>query len=182
MADRGDSGPIDPKHRFSRRNLLRRLAGQTEDRPGASSLGFDAGEREADRLVRDGRYADALVCFDRMIEREPAHREALRNRGWCLWMLDRQQEARETWRLLLDAYPEDHVARLYTGLSYAREDRVQEAMDAWREYRDYRKVKIMRQINLALFEEAEGEALDGPKLADRIEKAIDEQDQADRNN
>jgi tetratricopeptide (TPR) repeat protein len=179
MADERDGGPIDPKRRFSRRNLLRRLTGQGEDRPGASGLGFDQRERQAGKLLGQKRFEEALALYERMLEREPAHREALRYRGWCLRKLGRLSDARASWHELLQHYPDDHGAHLYTGLAYAEEGRVSEALAAWREYRDYRKVMILRQINLALFEQAEGETLDGPELVRRIEKAMDEQAIAD---
>jgi tetratricopeptide (TPR) repeat protein len=179
MADDRGGDPMDRKRRFSRRNLLRRLAGQGEDGPGAGGLGFDSRERQAGKLLAEERFDEALALYERVLEREPAHREALRDRGWCLWKLGQPSAARDSWRSLLTHYPGDHLAHLYTGLSYADEDRVAEALSAWKEFRDYRKVMILRQINLALFEQAEGEALDGRELVRRIEKAMDEQAHAD---
>lgn len=178
MADEGGDDRRDSiarSRRFSRRNLLRRLTGRTEDRPGASGLGFDADERQADRLVREGRYAEALVRYQRVVEREPRHREALRYAGWCLWKLQRHGEARSRWRTLLGVYPHDQTARLYIGLSYASQQRMDEAVAEWCEYRDYGKVHVMRQVNLVLFDHAEGESLDAASVVRRIENAIEAQ-------
>ena len=175
--DRGDDlgESIARSRRFSRRNLLRWLTGQKEDRPGVSGLGFDSNERKADQLVREQRYDEALAHYERVIEREPGHREALRYAGWCLWKLARHDEARSRWRQLLEAYPDDQAARLYIGLSYASQQRMDEAVIEWREYRDYSKVLIMRQVNLVLFDHAEGEVLDADAIVRRVENAIEEQ-------
>ncbi len=181
MPDNDDAKPppkIDTTRRFSRRNLLRRLGGQKEDRPGASALGFDTLARQADRLVREQQYEQALLLYRRMIEREPSHREAWRYKGWCLLKLGRPVEAREALEKLLNSNPDDGHALLYTGISHALENNIEAALEVWRRYRDYSRVLIVREINLILFEADQEEPLEGEALARRIEDAIRRQELA----
>lgn len=181
MADHDDKKPLpkhDTKRRLSRRNLLRRLGGQREDRPGAASLGFDALARDADQAIREQRYEQALALYERMVEREPAHREAWRYRGWCLLKLERFAEAQSVLNSLLQAHPGDGHGLLYLGLSHAMANKIDQALVAWAEYHDYSKVLILREINLIRFEAEDGESLNGPALARRIEDAIRRQEQA----
>ncbi len=177
--DRGPS-PADTKRRLSRRDLLRRLVGETGQRPGASVSGFDTLTRRADQLARDQQYDAASELYQRIIDREPIHPEAWRCKGWCLMRLGRHAEAREAWRTLLRSGPGDGHAVLYTGMSHALEGDIESALEVWRTYRDYNTVLIMREINLILHAASEGEPLEGESLACRIEDAIRRQEQPRR--
>ena len=175
--DKKNPPQVDTRRRLSRRNLLRRLGGQREDRPGAAAMGFDNLGREADRLIREQQYEQALAVYERMTERDPRHREAWRYKGWCLIKLDRPVEARDALQTLLKSHPDDGFALLYTGMTHAMEGDVELALDIWRQYRDYAKVLIMREINLMLYEADQDEPLEGKDLTRRIEDAIRRQEQ-----
>lgn len=140
-------------------------------------MAFDMLGREADRLIREQQYEPALAVYERMIEREPRHREAWRYKAWCLIKLNRPAEARDALQTVLKSDPDDGPALLYTGLAYAIEDEVERALEVLRRYRDYTKVLIMREINLMLYEVEQDEPLQGKDLVRRIENAIQRQDQ-----
>ena len=175
--DKKNPPQVDTKRRLSRRSLLRRLGGQREDRPGAAAMGFDNLGREADRLIREQQYEQALAVYERMTEREPGHREAWRYKGWCLIKLDRPVEARDALQTLLKSHSDDGHALLYTGMTHAMEGNVEQALDVWRQYQDYAKVLIMREINVMLYEAEQDQPLDGKDLTRRIEDAIQQQGQ-----
>ena len=175
--DKKNPPQVDTRRRLSRRNLLRRLGGQREDRPGAAAMGFDNLGREADRLIREQQYEQALAVYERMTERDPRHREAWRYKGWCLINLDRPAEARNALQILLKSHSDDGHALLYTGMTHAMEGDVELALDVWRQYRDYAKVLIMREINLMLDEADQDKPLEGTDLTRRIEDAIRRQAQ-----
>lgn len=170
--DKKNPPRLDATRRLSRRNLLRRLGGQREDRPGASAMGFDRLGREADRMIRTERYERALALYERMTERDPGQREAWRYKGWCLIKLGRQAEARNALRPLLEAHPDDGPALLYTGIAHALQGEIELALEVWGRYRDYTKVLIMREINLMRYEADQDEPLEGRSMARRIERAI----------
>ncbi|MCA1780044.1 MAG: tetratricopeptide repeat protein [Xanthomonadaceae bacterium] len=175
--DKKNPPQVDTKRRLSRRNLLRRLGGQHEDRPGKAAMGIDNLGREADSMIREQQYEKALAVYERMTERDPRHREAWRYRGWCLIKLNRPAEARDALQTLLKSHPDDGHALLYTGMTHAMQDDVELALDVWRRYRDYTKVLIMREINLMLYEADQDESLQGKDLIRWIEDAIRRQEQ-----
>ncbi len=57
--------------------------------------------------VHSGRPAEGLAVFDRVLERDPDHRNARFNRGVALLDLGRMQEAADTWDELLKRHPGD---------------------------------------------------------------------------
>lgn len=57
--------------------------------------------------VHSGRPAEGLAEFDRVLERNPEHRNARFNRGVALLDLARPSEAADTWEELLRRHPDD---------------------------------------------------------------------------
>ena len=140
-------------------------------------MGFDNLGREADRLIREQQYEQALAVYERMTARDPGQREAWRYKGWCLIKLERPAEARDALHTLLKSHPDDGPALLYAGMTHAMEGDVELALDVWGRYRDYTKVLIMREINLMRYEADQDEPLEGSDMARRIEDAIRRQEQ-----
>ena len=63
--------------------------------------------------VHSGRAAEGLAEFDRVLQKNPAHRNARFNRGVALLELGRALEAADAWEELLKRYPGDpQLARL----------------------------------------------------------------------
>jgi cytochrome c-type biogenesis protein CcmH/NrfG len=57
--------------------------------------------------VHSGRPAEGLVEFDRVLQKNPAHRNGRFNRGVALLALGRSAEAADTWEELLKRHPDD---------------------------------------------------------------------------
>jgi cytochrome c-type biogenesis protein CcmH/NrfG len=57
--------------------------------------------------VHSGRPAEGLAEFDRVLQRNPGHRNARFNRGVALLELGRSLEAADAWDELLKRYPDD---------------------------------------------------------------------------
>jgi tetratricopeptide (TPR) repeat protein len=75
----------------------------------ALALGDDA-DVETDLgacLVHAGRPEEGLAEFDRVLKKNPQHRNALFNRGVALLHLGRSSEAADAWETLLRRHPDD---------------------------------------------------------------------------
>ena len=59
-------------------------------------------KRGVDLYYKQGRFIDAVECFDRVIEMDPAHMEAWRERGICLKELGRYEEALQCFDRAID--------------------------------------------------------------------------------
>jgi YaiO family outer membrane protein len=84
--------------------------------------------REAERLARTGRHAEALAAFERMAATDPADVES---RLWIgrlqLWM-GRTNDAEATFRAILQEHPADVDARIGLGSTLTRTNRTDEAI------------------------------------------------------
>lgn len=59
-------------------------------------------KRGVDLYYRQGRFLDAIECFDRVIEMDPSHVDAWREKGVCLKELGRYEEALQCFDRVLD--------------------------------------------------------------------------------
>ena len=161
----------------ARRNFLRRLCGQsvTSDQPGVAGTGIDALARAADRCVSEDDFERGLELYTQLVASEPEHLEALRGKSWCELKLDRFEAARITLDELAQIDPGSHFPCLYTGLSYAREGKLELALEAWREYKNYQQILIAREINLILLASDDQQPLLASEVAERVESAIERQ-------
>jgi cytochrome c-type biogenesis protein CcmH/NrfG len=76
----------------------------------ALSLGPDDADVATDLgacLVHAGRPKAGLAEFERVLQRNPGHRNALFNRGVALLNLGRAAEAADVWEALLQGHPDD---------------------------------------------------------------------------
>jgi tetratricopeptide (TPR) repeat protein len=127
---------------------------------------------EADRLLRAKNYQEAAKLYAACQENEPGHAEALKKLGFCLLKMNKTAEARQAWDTLHKIKPGDHFAALYTGLSHAMDDNVQEAVSAWKSYFNIKHPLIQREINLILALHERGDQLDPADLVKSVEEAI----------
>ncbi len=154
--------------------FMSRVRGQAmEDQ----ASGIDPEVFEADRLLREKRYAEAAESFAACLKKEPAHEEALRKLGYCKLKLKETREAREVWERLMQLRPRDHFAVLYTGLSHAMDRDVHQAVQIWKSYFNIKQPHIQREINLILALHEKGDELDPVELVDSVEQAIARQKQ-----
>jgi tetratricopeptide (TPR) repeat protein len=72
-------------------------------RPGLPDLQTDLGAC----LVSAGRPAEGLGEFEAVLKGDPAHRNALYNKGIALLQMGRPQEAAAAWEDLLARHPDD---------------------------------------------------------------------------
>ncbi|MEM2123825.1 MAG: tetratricopeptide repeat protein, partial [Methanolinea sp.] len=59
-------------------------------------------KKGVDLYYRQGRFLDAIECFDRVIEMDPSHVDAWREKGVCLKELGRYEEALQCFDRVLD--------------------------------------------------------------------------------
>lgn len=158
---------------LSRRGLFGILGGRKRVQSDATGVsGIDPLAVRADRLFKDRQYAQAEALYAELVEREPEHLEARHRRALCLMHCEHYAEARAVWSQVLEQVPDNPTALLYQGLSHAREGSVDQAVAAWRHYRNYRQIELQREINLIVALADDGRSLDPEDLVDRIETAL----------
>ena len=174
------AGGSGKDRKLSRRDLFRGLFQKVQggDSLEKKSSGVDPDMVYADRLLREGQYDKAAHLYSRMLKKEPRHLEAMRNMGYCHFMLGNYTGARQAWEKLLGFRPRDNFALLYTGLACARQGDAQGAMESWQLYYDIRKPLVQREINLILARQERGEELDAREMADSVQEALEKQKKA----
>jgi tetratricopeptide (TPR) repeat protein len=80
---------------------------------------FWALKGEANRLFGQGRWEEAAAVFAEMTALDPAHEDALYNRGNCLLELERYAEANATWERLIRVNPASSRAWIQIGIDHA---------------------------------------------------------------
>ncbi|MFP4168016.1 MAG: tetratricopeptide repeat protein [Desulfonatronovibrionaceae bacterium] len=162
------------KDKISRRDFFRGVAKKMGFREWSAGdmSGLHPKLREADDHLKNQDYARARESYDRFLEEEPAHIQALRMAGYCCLRLMRTEEARKYWDEAERLRPKDEFCVLYRGLSHAREGSLDQAVEAWKSYFNIHKPQIQREINVTLAWVENGEELNPQEVADSIEQAI----------
>ena len=145
----------------------------------AAPTGLDPKAKSIDRLIAEGRYAEAATNLRHMLDKSPDHVQARRKLGYCLMQTGQTAAAEQELTAILSHYPHDPFALLHHGLNLVRQSRIAEAISVWREYFNTDQPVIQRAVNLqiALFET--GGPSDPEEMADHIQQAIAEQQSMD---
>ena len=151
---------------------VRRLRG---DQWNEAPSGVEPLAVEADRLLREENFIEAIAKYREVLDGEPLHIEALRKSGYCHYRLGEMDPARELFEEVMRHRPRDPFCLLYTGLSFAKEGELEWAMSAWKGYFNLEQHLVQRAINLHLALYEDDEELDPVAVAGEIEKAIEEQ-------
>lgn len=118
-------------------------------------------------------YTAAIPEYRQCVKLFPAHLEARKRLGYCLYRTGQFIQARVEFDRVLRETKKDNYSALYLGLTYAQMGKVEKAVAAWRQYYNTDEVRIMRELNLQI---ALLESPEKPDLADvveEIEEAID---------
>jgi len=172
--------PFFPKRTFSRRDIFRALTGRLrQDATPAFPTGLDPLSKAIDHLVATGHYQEALAKLHTLVNKSPDHIQARRKVGYCLFQIGRYAEAEQTFAGILAHHPQDSFTLLHQGLSLVKQDRLSEAIVAWRKYFNTDQPIIQRAVNLqiALFET--GGPSESEEVAKHIQEAVAEQQQVD---
>lgn len=143
--------------------------------PEREASGIDPQVLRADRLLRENKCQEAAKLYQICLDNEPDHAEVLRKLGYCRVKLKQTSGAREILHRLDKIRPGDDFAALYTGLSYAMDNNIPRAIEAWRSYSNLKKPLIQREINLILALHERGDELEASQLVKSVEKAIADQ-------
>ena len=171
----------EDKKAFSRRDLLfgaikkLRRDHDFEDEPPLPK----AKPGEPDLFARgnaalSGRdYAAAMDCYRQVVKVAPAHGEARRRLGYCLYRMGQYIQARVEFERLLRG-DKDNFASLYLGLTLARMNKPDKAVAAWEGYFNPDEVRIAREINLQCALLKSPDAPEAAEAADDVEAAVEE--------
>jgi tetratricopeptide (TPR) repeat protein len=144
------------------------VAAQKPAKP-VSGIGREIGE--ADRLFGEGELEQAREGYKGVLTREPRHVEARMQLMVCHYRLGDLNPAKVCAQQILQKNPENHTAKLFLGLTWARKGNLEKAIQAWEGYFDMNNRHVLREINVyrALFEE--GEELDCEEVVREIEES-----------
>ena len=144
-----------------------------------SKTGWDASAREADGLLREGHFQQALAAYRKCVAQDPGHREAQKKMVVCYLWLERYPQARKVLdRLRQDQ--EDDFVHLYSGVVAAFESDLTAAFAEWDKYANYDQPLVLRAINLQLALYESGESPDPEEAGRAVFEAIEEQRRRDR--
>ncbi|MGD9490142.1 MAG: tetratricopeptide repeat protein [Methanoregulaceae archaeon] len=68
-----------------------------------------------DLYYKQGKFSDAIVCFDRVIEMDPRHMKAWKERGICLKELGRYEEAIQCFDRSIALTPKERLTYYFRG-------------------------------------------------------------------
>lgn len=172
----------EDKKAFSRRDLLfgalkkLRRDDAFEDEPAPRRAAATGGpdhfaQGNAALAARD--YAKAMDNYRLLVKQSPDHAEARRRLGYCLYRMGQYIQARVEFERLLRG-TKDNFSSLYLGLTLARMNQPDKAVEAWQGYFNPDEVRIAREINLQCALLKSPEAPEPSEAADEVEAAVEE--------
>ena len=72
-------------------------------------------KKGVDLYYKQGKFSDAIVCFDRVIEMDPRHMKAWKERGICLKELGRYEEAIQCFDRSIALAPKERLTHYFRG-------------------------------------------------------------------
>lgn len=82
-------------------------------------------------LSQNKKHEEALVAFDDALAQDPHYIDALNNKSFTLWKLDRFKEAEDVARSVLRLDGKNVAALSNLGMALARQDKDDDALDVW---------------------------------------------------
>ncbi len=165
--------------KYSRRELFQSLVGRGRRDAVGPAPGVDGSVSKGDSHLARGEFAEAVRCYRAYLERFPDHLPTRRRLVLSLYKAKRLPEARAELEAMLGEGAGESFARLYLGLVLARSGSREEALAAWKRYRNIDQPLILRAVNLLLGREEIGEGDAAEEMVAEVEAAIEAQQQAD---
>lgn len=114
--------------------LLKQQTGEVIKPPELAEIGL-GGDKEALKWLRKGltlrglgRYDEAIACYDKVLEINPADAEAWRNKAFCFRLLERYDEILHCLNKALEFGPNDALTWTLKGQTLAEMSRFEEAI------------------------------------------------------
>ncbi len=169
------------KRSFSRRDILKVFAGRMkQDATPALQTGIDPLSRSIDHLIDIRDYEQATKKLESLLQKSPDHIQAQRKLGFCLTRIGRLAEAEKIFSGILRHLPHDPFALLHQGVNFARQNRLDQAIEVWRLYFNTDQPSIQRAVNLQIALYETKAPADPQEAADQIMKAIADQQKMDQ--
>lgn len=148
------------------------LAAATKD------ISADSAQQAKEAFVRGNEayaradFEAAAPAFRQCVKLFPAHLEARKRLGYCLYRLDQFIQAKVAFEHVLRAAKEDNFCSLYLGLTFARMGKGDKAAKAWKGYYNIDEVRIMRELHvqMAMLESPEPPPMD--LVVEQVEETI----------
>lgn len=118
-------------------------------------------------------YEEAIPEYRSCIRLFPAHLEARKRLGYCLYRTEKYIQAKVEFQRVIKEAKKDNYCSLYLGLTFARMGKAEQAAKAWKEYFNKEEVRIMRELNvqIAMIETMKDLPMDD--IADQVEETIE---------
>ncbi|MEM9923216.1 MAG: tetratricopeptide repeat protein [Cyanobacteria bacterium P01_D01_bin.50] len=107
-------------------------------------------------LFHENRYKDAIVCYDKVLEREESSYLALTNRGRCLKKLKQYKEALLSYEKAIEIKPDNHIAWYGKANTLRDLQRYDEAIAAYN-----KSLELNSDFHWAWYNKASSHALKG---------------------
>ncbi len=186
MSQKKKSNPL------SRRDFLfgglRKLRGEDKDAEPAKNdfalhaategVGKDEAQQAKEAFLRGNKqyavsdYEAAVPEYRECVRLFPAHLEARKRLGYCLYRLGQNVQAKVEFERVLREAKKDNYCALYLGLAQARLGKADKAVAAWKQYFNPDEVRIMRELNLQMALLQSPEKPDLEDVVEQVEEAI----------
>ncbi len=170
----------EDKKAISRRDLLfgalrklRRDDKFEEDEPAPKATGGQDFFSKANEAFAKRDYSAAMDLYRQQVKASPDHSEARRRLGYCLYRLGQYIQAKVEFERILRGGV-DNFSSLYLGLTLARMNMADKAIEAWKGYFNPNEVRIAREINLQCALLASPDPPEATEAADEVEAAVEE--------
>jgi tetratricopeptide (TPR) repeat protein len=168
------------RQKYSRRDFLFGMLNRfRKESSWAEDTGFDPSTRDADPLIRDGSYAEAVEILSQKLAKSPDNLQARQKLAFCYLRQGELEASIREFRTILRERRQDNFTNLHLGLAFAKQGRTEQAIACWREYFNINHPIIQRAVNLQISLHEVGSA-DPEDMVDSIEEAIRDQSELNR--
>lgn len=168
------------RQKYSRRDFLFGMVNRfRSDDAWGEGPGFDLSSRDADPLIREERYDEAVEILRKQLDKSPDNLQARQKLAYCYLRQEELEACIREFRIVLRERRQDNFTNLHLGLAFAKQGRADQAITCWREYFNINHPIIQRAVNLQISLHDVGSA-DPQDMDKSVEEAIQEQTELNR--
>jgi len=168
------------RQKYSRRDFIFGMLNRfRSDDAWGEDPGFDPSSRDADPLIREGSYDEAVEILQKQLDKSPDNLQARQKLAYCYLRQGELEACIREFRIVLRERRQDNFTNLHLGLAFAKQGRADQAIACWRDYFNINHPIIQRAVNLQISLHEVGSA-DPRDMDNSVEEAIREQSELNR--